>query len=110
MEYGWENWTSLGPSFYLFLSFGKFMSSALIVSAAKGNTPLEIYVSSSNLLIFLLIVSPCGFFFFFASLCLRRSGGIPWDPFFSFVLSCSFPFNCKSYTSLSVLASLCLQR
>ena len=99
----------LGPSFYFFLLFGKFMSSALIVSAAKGNTPLEIYVSSYNLLIFLLIVRPCGFFFF-GSLCLRRSGGIPWDPFFSFVLSCSFPFNCKSYTGLSVLASLSLQR
>ena len=38
-----EKWTSLGPLFYLFLSFGKFMSSALIVSAAKGNT-LEISV------------------------------------------------------------------
>ena len=73
---------------------------------SKG--PLEIYVYSSNILILLLIVSLCGFFFF-ASLCLRRSGGIPWVPFFSFVLSCSFLFNCKSYISLFVLASMCLQ-
>ena len=35
---------------------------ALIVSAVKGNIPLEISVSSSNLLIFLLIASLCGFF------------------------------------------------
>ena len=35
-----KKWTSLGPSFYLFLSFGKFVSSALIVCAAKEETPL----------------------------------------------------------------------
>ena len=55
----------------LFVSFvGKFMSSALIVSAAKGNTPLEIYVSSSNLLISLLIASLCGFFFLLVCVCI----------------------------------------
>ena len=32
-----------------FLSFGKFVSSALVVSAVKGEAPVENYVSSSNL-------------------------------------------------------------
>jgi len=49
---------------------------------SKGDTPVETYVSSSNLLIFLLIASLCGFFFFVSASFLGNSLG----PFFSFVL------------------------
>ena len=84
LEYGWYPWTIV-----LFVSFV---------------WQVCVFSAYSNLRFFLFV-----WLFSLARLCLCGSWGTPWVPFFSFVLSCSFPFNCKSYLSLFVLLSMCLQ-